>query len=301
VLSRSLTAAEERNHRPTGSQAWPTGTDRSEICPYLGSSPGHIRPHSGVIPQIQPHPRTSEVGGFLRKRRFDEPDRDTALSVAGTLDNLHHGDGPLGDRSLPERVWVNVHRASAVPPADPRTRTPCRALRWFNHRNRGFQQTSSTANEPNRTLNPRSFAHDCLLRIRRGSRSSSSFNPNASWAGAARPARRSFNWSTNAAVASVPSETLGSPFSRRQRGLRPMNRRAAMSSVEMPRYRRANAWSRPSSRGARAPGNGSACFADMNRNVSQPRRSTDSRFISETGLGLNNPAGMAPRTIAATV
>jgi hypothetical protein len=137
------------------------------------SLPGILtRPHSGVLPQTQPPPRTSEVGRFLRKRRFDEPDRDTALSVAGTLDNQCHGDGPLGDRSLPERGWVNVHRASAVPPADPRTRTPCRARRWFNHRYRGFQQTYSTAIELNRTLNPRFFAHDCLLRIRRGSRSS---------------------------------------------------------------------------------------------------------------------------------
>ena len=99
-----------------------------------------IRPHSGVLPQTPPHPRTSEVGRFLRKRRFDEHDQDTALSVAGTLDNQCHGDGLLGDRSLPERVWVNVHRASAVPPADPRTRTPCRARRWFNHRYRGFNR-----------------------------------------------------------------------------------------------------------------------------------------------------------------
>lgn len=42
------------------------------------------------------------------------------------------------------------------------------------------------------------------------------------------------DWSTKAAQASVPSETLGSPFSRRQSVLRPTNRRAAMSAVDHP-------------------------------------------------------------------
>jgi hypothetical protein len=39
----------------------------------------------------------------------------------------------------------------------------------------------------------------------------------------------------------------------------------------------------------------------MNRNVSQPRRSAHDRFISETGLGLNNAPGMVPRTISAPI
>jgi hypothetical protein len=42
--------------------------------------------HPGVLPQTQPHPGTSEVGRFLRKRHSAEHDREAAFSMAGTLD-----------------------------------------------------------------------------------------------------------------------------------------------------------------------------------------------------------------------
>ena len=79
-------SAIRENHPPwqvlsTGSA---TGTDRSEIEPYLG---GH-RATSRVLQQTQPHPRTSEEGRFVRKRHSGEQDSDAALSMASTPDGI---------------------------------------------------------------------------------------------------------------------------------------------------------------------------------------------------------------------
>jgi hypothetical protein len=57
----------------------------------------------GFLPQTRPHPDTSVVGRFLRKRRSGEHDIEAPVSLASTLDGQHHRAGPLGDRSLPRR------------------------------------------------------------------------------------------------------------------------------------------------------------------------------------------------------
>ena len=85
----------------------------------------------------------------------------------------------------------------------------------------------------------------------------------ASVAGAARFARRSCNWRTNAAVARVPRATVESPRSSRQRVSRLTKRRSAISEVEMPRLRRASARSRPNLRSAWDAGSGMDKAFDM--------------------------------------
>ena len=52
--------------------------------PYLG---GH-RATSWGLQQTQPHPRTSEEGRFVRKRRSDEQDRNAPPSMASTPDGI---------------------------------------------------------------------------------------------------------------------------------------------------------------------------------------------------------------------
>jgi hypothetical protein len=52
--------------------------------------------HSRVLPQTQPRPGTSEVGRFLRKRQCK------GSRTAAETD--HRKDGPLGDRSLPQKL-----------------------------------------------------------------------------------------------------------------------------------------------------------------------------------------------------
>jgi len=83
---RTRTSA-DMDHRRDRSTA---DMDRSEIGPYLGS----LRATSGW-PKNPPHPKTSEVGRFLRKRhvrRHRTPQR-----------SLRRRHGPLGDRSLPRK------------------------------------------------------------------------------------------------------------------------------------------------------------------------------------------------------
>ena len=68
--------------------------------------------HRGFLLQTRPHPRASEVGRFLRKRRVggDGPlgDRSLPSSRVGTR-------GPLGDRSLPgSRVGIGGLNAGEV-------------------------------------------------------------------------------------------------------------------------------------------------------------------------------------------
>ena len=46
--------------------------------------------HLGFLPQIQPRLSTSEVGRFLRKRRYGEHDKEAPLSRARTLDGQFH-------------------------------------------------------------------------------------------------------------------------------------------------------------------------------------------------------------------
>jgi hypothetical protein len=74
-----------------------TGPDRSEIGPYLGSP----RARSSW-PKNPPHPNTSEVGRFLRKRQ--------RKGTWNTVEQARHRHGPLGDRSLPRKssdyIWV---------------------------------------------------------------------------------------------------------------------------------------------------------------------------------------------------
>lgn len=93
--------------------------------------------------------------------------------------------------------------------------------------------------------------------MRLGKRCSSRFSPSESSPGDARLASRSWSWRMKAAVANVPAATFGSPRSIRQSVSRLTKRRAAMSSVEMPRFLRAKASSRPNLRRACAAGRGS--------------------------------------------
>ena len=102
-------------------------TDRSEIGPYLGSP----RAASGGAKKT-PHPRTSEVRRFLRKRhvrRHGPPQRS---------DCRRHG--PLGDRSLPRKSSDYIRGAKKTP--HPRTSEVRRFLRKRHIRRHGPPQRS---------------------------------------------------------------------------------------------------------------------------------------------------------------
>ena len=82
--------------------------------------------------------------------------------------------------------------------------------------------------------------------MRLASRPSSRSRAMASVDGLARFARRSCIWRMNAAVARVPMQTEGSPFSRRHKVFRLTKSRDAMSAVEIPLFLWAIDKSRPS-------------------------------------------------------
>ena len=85
---RSVPTSEPGRHTRTARRSVPT----SEV----------IGLHPGFPLQTRPHPDTSEVGRFLRKRRSGEHGIEAPVSLASTIDGELHRAGPLGDRSLPQ-------------------------------------------------------------------------------------------------------------------------------------------------------------------------------------------------------